>query len=112
MQLPWPRDFTTISLRDELKRQYILGEYNLTVSLSDLSSFNEVLADKLIKSPTTYLPLVRFNSLFRSLRRENVIKPGRMTGNSQSIIILFELLSIIYFGRGIDVYRDSNYFMF
>ena len=30
----------------------------MTVSLSDLSSFNEVLADKLIKAPTTYLPLV------------------------------------------------------
>lgn len=43
--------------RDELKRQYILRQYNLTVSLSDLSSFNELLADRVIKSPTTYLPL-------------------------------------------------------
>ena len=56
---------TTISPRDELKRQYILGEYNLTVSLSDLGSFNEVLADKLKKSPTTYLPLVSLVMTFR-----------------------------------------------
>ena len=35
-----------------MKRQYILGEYNITVNLSDLSSFNEQLADRLLKTPT------------------------------------------------------------
>ena len=44
--------------RDSLKRQYLLGEYYLTVSLKDLSSYNEQVADKLIKSPATYLPLL------------------------------------------------------
>jgi len=41
--------------RDQLKRQYILGEYNITVNLSDLSSFNEQLADRLLKTPTVLI---------------------------------------------------------
>ena len=45
--------------RDELKRHYNLGHYYLDVSLDDLASFDEDLADQLQKQPAEYLPLVR-----------------------------------------------------
>ena len=44
--------------RDQLKRHYNLGEYWLDVELEDLSSFDEMLADKLNKTPSETLPLV------------------------------------------------------
>jgi len=43
--------------RDQLKRNYNLGEYVLDVSIDDLSSFDELLADKVRKLPTEYLPV-------------------------------------------------------
>ena len=47
------------SFRDQLKQHYNLGECYLEVDLNDLSSYDELLADKLIKSPSEYIPLVR-----------------------------------------------------
>ena len=48
-----------INFRDELKRNYNLGQYWLEVDLEDVSSFDEALAEKLYKLPTEHLPLVR-----------------------------------------------------
>ncbi|XP_072031624.1 LOW QUALITY PROTEIN: DNA replication licensing factor mcm5-A-like [Amphiura filiformis] len=43
--------------RDELKRHYNLGQYWLEISIDDLASFDEDLADKLQKHPTEHLPM-------------------------------------------------------
>ncbi|KAG1681055.1 DNA replication licensing factor MCM5 [Nymphon striatum] len=43
--------------RDQLRRNYNLGQYYTEVSLEDLSSFDESLADKLYKQPTEHVPL-------------------------------------------------------
>eukprot|EP00112_Aurelia_sp_Birch-Aquarium-sp1_P012363 Seg260.5 transcript_id=Seg260.5/GoldUCD/mRNA.D3Y31 product="DNA replication licensing factor mcm5-A" protein_id=Seg260.5/GoldUCD/D3Y31 len=43
--------------RDQLKQHYNLGECYLEVDINDLSSYDELLADKLIKNPSEYLPL-------------------------------------------------------
>ncbi|XP_069766056.1 DNA replication licensing factor MCM5 isoform X3 [Narcine bancroftii] len=48
----------TFKYRDELKRHYNLGEYWIEVSLEDLSSFDEDLADTLLKQPSEHLPLL------------------------------------------------------
>ncbi|XP_078388210.1 DNA replication licensing factor MCM5 [Cetorhinus maximus] len=48
----------TFKYRDELKRHYNLGEYWIEVSLEDLSSFDEDLADYLLKQPSEHLPLL------------------------------------------------------
>ena len=47
-----------ICFRDQLKRRYNLGEYWLSVELEDLSGFDEMLGDKLSKTPSEILPLV------------------------------------------------------
>lgn len=44
--------------RDQLKRHYNLGQYWLQVELEDLSSFDAMLADRLTRLPSEYLPLV------------------------------------------------------
>ncbi|CAN7999910.1 unnamed protein product, partial [Ixodes hexagonus] len=44
--------------RDQLKQHYNMGQYWLEVSMEDISSFDEVLADKLSKQPTEHLPLL------------------------------------------------------
>ncbi|KAF5288491.1 hypothetical protein FQA39_LY15420 [Lamprigera yunnana] len=43
--------------RDTLKRNYNLGQYYLEVNLEDLGSFNETLAEKIVKQPTEHLPI-------------------------------------------------------
>ncbi|RZF41144.1 hypothetical protein LSTR_LSTR010796 [Laodelphax striatellus] len=43
--------------RDLLKRQYNLGQYWIQVSIEDLASFDETLAEKLNKQPSEHLPL-------------------------------------------------------
>lgn len=43
--------------RDQLKRNYNLGQYFLEVSLDDLRSYDEHLADKLLKSPTEHIAI-------------------------------------------------------
>ncbi|KAK7488402.1 hypothetical protein BaRGS_00020376 [Batillaria attramentaria] len=43
--------------RDQLKRHYNLGQFWLDVELDDVSSFDETLAEKLLKLPSEYLPL-------------------------------------------------------
>ncbi|XP_054715712.1 DNA replication licensing factor mcm5-A-like [Uloborus diversus] len=43
--------------RDQLKQHYNLQQYWLEVSLEDLTSFDELLGEKLNKQPTEYLPL-------------------------------------------------------
>lgn len=48
----------TFCYRDQLKRHYNLAHYWLQVDLEDLSSFDSQLADKLVRSPSEYLPLV------------------------------------------------------
>lgn len=45
-------------LRDQLKRNYNLGQYWLDVEIEDVSSFDEALAEKLSKIPSEHLPLV------------------------------------------------------
>jgi len=44
--------------RDQLKRNYNLGQYCLEVSLDDLRSYDEHLADKLLKNPTEHIAVV------------------------------------------------------
>ncbi|KAH7972068.1 hypothetical protein HPB52_006162 [Rhipicephalus sanguineus] len=44
--------------RDQLKQHYNMGQYWLEVAMEDISSFDEVLADKLSKQPTEHLPLL------------------------------------------------------
>ncbi len=44
--------------RDQLKRHYNLGQYWIQIDIDDLSSFDSKLADKLIRLPAEYLPLV------------------------------------------------------
>ena len=46
------------SLRDQLKRHYNLRKYWIEVDLQDLLTFDSQLADKLIKLPAEFLPLV------------------------------------------------------
>lgn len=43
--------------RDQLKRNYNVGQYWVDVNLEDLSSFDESLAEKMYKHPTEYLPI-------------------------------------------------------
>ena len=43
--------------RDQLKRHYTVHDYWVEVEIEDLSSFDEQLADSLIKLPAEYLPL-------------------------------------------------------
>uniref|UniRef100_A0A2R5LIX8 DNA replication licensing factor MCM5 n=1 Tax=Ornithodoros turicata TaxID=34597 RepID=A0A2R5LIX8_9ACAR len=43
--------------RDQLKQHYNMGHYWLEVSLEDLASFDEMLADKLMKQPSDHLPV-------------------------------------------------------
>ncbi|KAB0790340.1 hypothetical protein PPYR_02088 [Photinus pyralis] len=43
--------------RDTLKRNYNMQNYYLEVNLEDLGSFNETLADKILKQPTEHLPI-------------------------------------------------------
>lgn len=50
--------------RDSLKRQYNLRQFYLEVSLEDVASFDETLADKLKKAPTEHLPLVSILSVY------------------------------------------------
>lgn len=44
--------------RDQLKRHYNLRQYWMDVDLQDLLTFDAQLADKLMKLPAEYLPLV------------------------------------------------------
>lgn len=43
--------------RDQLKRHYNLRQYFLEVDVDDITSFDEVLAEKLQKQPTEHIPL-------------------------------------------------------
>jgi len=43
--------------RDQLKRNYNLGQYFLDIDLDDLASFDELAADKLLKSPAEFMPI-------------------------------------------------------
>ncbi|XP_071961885.1 DNA replication licensing factor mcm5-A-like [Antedon mediterranea] len=44
--------------RDELKRNYNLQQYWLEINIDDLRSYDEDLAEKLMKQPTEFLPLL------------------------------------------------------
>lgn len=44
--------------RDALKQQYNLGQYFLEINVEDISSFDEMLAHNLIKTPSDNLPLL------------------------------------------------------
>jgi len=43
--------------RDQLKRNYNLGQYFLDVDLDDLTSYDELAADKILKFPAEYMPI-------------------------------------------------------
>lgn len=47
-----------IILRDALKRNYNLRQYWVEIHIEDLSSFDEVLAEKLYKKPAEHLPIL------------------------------------------------------
>lgn len=47
-----------ISFRDALKRQYNLGQFWIEINIEDLSSFDEMLAEKLYKQPAEHLPIL------------------------------------------------------
>lgn len=44
--------------RDALKRNYNLNQYWVEINIEDLSSFDDVLAEKLYKKPTEHLPIL------------------------------------------------------
>ncbi|CAH2045638.1 unnamed protein product, partial [Iphiclides podalirius] len=44
--------------RDALKRNYNLNQYWVEINIEDLSSFDEILAEKLYKKPTEHLPIL------------------------------------------------------
>lgn len=44
--------------RDNLKRNYNLGQFWVEVNLEDLAAFDESLAEKIQKHPTEYLPIL------------------------------------------------------
>lgn len=44
--------------RDALKRNYNLKEYWVEINIEDLSSFDEVLAEKMYKKPAEHLPIL------------------------------------------------------
>ncbi|CAG9789201.1 unnamed protein product [Diatraea saccharalis] len=44
--------------RDALKRNYNLGNYWVEINIEDLSSFDEILAEKLYKKPSEHLPIL------------------------------------------------------
>ncbi|XP_026314882.1 DNA replication licensing factor Mcm5 [Hyposmocoma kahamanoa] len=44
--------------RDSLKLNYNLGQYWVEINIEDLSSFDEILAEKLYKKPTEHLPIL------------------------------------------------------
>lgn len=50
--------YTISSYRDALKRNYNLRQYWVEINIEDLSSFDEVLAEKLYKKPTEHLPIL------------------------------------------------------
>lgn len=41
-----------------MKRNYNLHQYWVEINIEDLSSFDEVLAEKLYKKPTEHLPIL------------------------------------------------------
>lgn len=47
-----------LDFRDALKRNYNLGHYWVEINIEDLSSYDEVLAEKLYKKPTEHLPIL------------------------------------------------------
>lgn len=50
--------------REQLKKNYNLGEYHLEVSLNDLKNFDEEAAVKLRKYPSRFLPAVCLISFY------------------------------------------------
>ncbi|XP_065661260.1 DNA replication licensing factor mcm5-A isoform X2 [Hydra vulgaris] len=58
--------------RDQLKRNYSLGQYYLDVSLDDLRSYDEHLADRVEKSPAECIPI--FEEAVREILEE-ITKP-------------------------------------
>lgn len=67
--------------RDQLKRNYNMGNFWLEVDLDDLASFNEQLAEKINKQPTEHLPMVRCKCTATLLRHWLLYRPrsGQMT---------------------------------
>ena len=45
-------------LRDELKRHYNTGQFWLNIDVDDVASFDQSLAEKLLKQPSEHLTLV------------------------------------------------------
>nr|XP_032521524.1 DNA replication licensing factor Mcm5 [Danaus plexippus plexippus] len=79
--------------RDALKRNYNLRQYWVEINIEDLSSFDEVLAEKLYKKPTEHLPILeeaakekimvlKFNhaSNLRELKSETVSRLIKIPG--------------------------------
>lgn len=54
--------------REQLKNHYNLGQYWIDVNLADITSFDENLADKLIRSPSEFIPL--FESVAKEVADE------------------------------------------
>lgn len=48
--------------RERLKRNYTLGEYYLEIEYNDLKMFDEGAAIKVKSQPTTFLPVVIFET--------------------------------------------------
>lgn len=54
----YPENNLVFVYRDALKRNYNLSNYWVEINIEDLSSFDEVLAEKLYKKPTEHLPIL------------------------------------------------------
>ena len=49
------REGNVFTYRDQLRANYVLRKYSLTVAMEDLKAFDEALADKVVDAPSEYL---------------------------------------------------------
>lgn len=78
--------------REQIKKHYSIEQYWIEVSLADLITFDEELADKLNKSPIEYLKI--FESAATELADE-ITKPRVDDGIIRSIQVQYNYMQII-----------------
>lgn len=80
--------YVSLSYRDALKRNYLLGKYFLEVEIEDLAGFDETLADKLYKQPTENLQI--FEEAAREVADEITAPRPEIEEEIQDIQILLQ----------------------
>ena len=59
--------------RDELKRHYNTGQFWLNIDVDDVASFDQSLAEKLLKQPSEHITLVGLLKIFTLYMHFNVL---------------------------------------